>query len=625
MNPWVNFVLILCFLAIIAALLTIAYLWFKFLFHGAYMFLFQDYTIKQALYETFYRVVATILLPTVIVTTGIRSKPNTATSSTRIEGKITPTKPRLEKKKTRWPLKYADLERTHSIRLLAIYPGQYDDSLYGSIIYTNIYGMKDYTALSYTWADESGDTSLSHKLYTQAGFVRITKNCDAAIRRLRRLHDVKKVWIDAICINQSNDLERGHQVARMGDIYCRATSIVVYTGEEDSEIAMLFDWMNAVPAKSLRFPAPWHGDVPSRFPRMRWLGVWLVEMWGFVRSLSLSDMQPHQNALIEPGAKILDTIERYSRRRWFTRIWVLQEVYLPPLHNTTIICGTKTTTSIRALHALSFLPSSASQKSNNLLSIFTLLRKRHSKPNTSHILDILLATRGRSCTDPRDRIFGILSIAHGMDEGLKIPTRLKVDYRLPTAKVYTAFSKYCIRYYGPAFHLALIKSPRSSDLAAEGLPSWCADWTVDWPNVKAIHGKDFPAATHNKKSWGKDVSYTAQNGHKVLTILRPRISRGYFTREGHIDGVIDCKVDAVTELEEGEILVELYRGVAMLLKKSICDKEWTFIRVCPHALSRKGVDELVQRWNDVICDGFTIGIDEKVDNYKTTPQLIRIN
>jgi hypothetical protein len=623
MTTWQAFVLISCFLIAMAVVLTIAYLWLKFLLHGAYMLFFQDYTFKQALHEICNRIALTILLPIVIITLGLRYKPNARITSTLPQKEVAPPKPR-PKKKVIWELQYGDLQTTHVIRLLAIHPGQYGDDLYGSIDYANVNYMPEYTALSYTWADESGDTKLSHRLDTPAGFIQITKNCDAAIRRLRHPDEVKKVWIDAICIDQRNALERGRQVAMMSDIYCKATSVVVYIGEEDSETAIFFDWMNAVPARYLKIPAPWHGDVSSRFPPIRWLALWLRETWAFLRSLSLTDVQPKERALTIPDEKLLDIIVRYSSRRWFTRIWVLQEVALPPLHNTTIICGTKTTTSIRALHALSFLPPSSSQNSNNLLSIFTLLRKRHSKPYTSHILDIMLATRGRSCTDPRDRIFGLLSIADGMDHGMKLPTPLEVDYSLSTAELYITFSKYCITHYGPAFLLSLIKSPPSAALVAEGLPSWCTDWTVEWPNVKAIGGRDFPAGSRNEKEWDEGALFGAPEGYEVLTLVRPRILSGYFTKEGQMDGVVDWESEAVESLEEGEVLVEMNRGVAMLLRRTIHDCEFVFVRVCPHALSKEGVNDLVQRWSDVVCNGFVLGIDEKEEEYKTAPELFRI-
>jgi len=47
------------------------------------------------------------------------------------------------------------------------------------------------------------------------------------------------LWIDAICINQENSLEKGHQIKLMGQIYKNASRVLVWlgTGDQDSELA----------------------------------------------------------------------------------------------------------------------------------------------------------------------------------------------------------------------------------------------------------------------------------------------------------------------------------------------------------------------------------------------------
>jgi hypothetical protein len=49
--------------------------------------------------------------------------------------------------------------------------------------------------------------------------VPVTKNLYSALRHLR-LHDkVRVLWIDALCINQSDLAERSHQIPYMGSIF----------------------------------------------------------------------------------------------------------------------------------------------------------------------------------------------------------------------------------------------------------------------------------------------------------------------------------------------------------------------------------------------------------------------
>ncbi|KAF2443286.1 hypothetical protein P171DRAFT_331521, partial [Karstenula rhodostoma CBS 690.94] len=69
-----------------------------------------------------------------------------------------------------------------------------------------------YEAVSYTWATEDRDTSLSGVLHCTSGTIPITSNCQAAIRRLRKICAERRLWIDAVCIDQNHIAERNHQV-----------------------------------------------------------------------------------------------------------------------------------------------------------------------------------------------------------------------------------------------------------------------------------------------------------------------------------------------------------------------------------------------------------------------------
>lgn len=59
----------------------------------------------------------------------------------------------------------------------------------------------------------------------------IYQSVDAALRRLRRDSGVRVLWIDAICINQEDNDEKGVQVPLMRQIYQQASQVCVYLGE----------------------------------------------------------------------------------------------------------------------------------------------------------------------------------------------------------------------------------------------------------------------------------------------------------------------------------------------------------------------------------------------------------
>lgn len=93
-----------------------------------------------------------------------------------------------------------------------------------------------YEALSYTWAMEDGDVSLSSQIRCNGGRIWVTKTCELALRYLRKSDSSRVLWVDAICINQKDADERGHQVGIMRDVYSKAAEVVVWLGETSADL-----------------------------------------------------------------------------------------------------------------------------------------------------------------------------------------------------------------------------------------------------------------------------------------------------------------------------------------------------------------------------------------------------
>lgn len=89
---------------------------------------------------------------------------------------------------------------------------------------------RKYEALSYVWGARSG----SCPIMCHGKSLLVTENCLAALIRLRQPSVTRKLWIDTICIDQSEDetsiQERNIQVAKMGQIYAEAECVVVWLG-----------------------------------------------------------------------------------------------------------------------------------------------------------------------------------------------------------------------------------------------------------------------------------------------------------------------------------------------------------------------------------------------------------
>jgi hypothetical protein len=89
----------------------------------------------------------------------------------------------------------------------------------------NIVGFE---ALSYTW----GDPETTSPITLHGKPHHITKNLEVALRHLRYPERERTLWVDALCINQSDFLEENQQVLQMKDIYGGgAQRVVVWLGQ----------------------------------------------------------------------------------------------------------------------------------------------------------------------------------------------------------------------------------------------------------------------------------------------------------------------------------------------------------------------------------------------------------
>ena len=118
------------------------------------------------------------------------------------------------------------------IRLLRVLPAESsEDPLVCALSAASLDEKPEYAALSYTW----GEPIFDHKITLNGSPFMISTNLHDALRTFRdRKHQV--IWVDAVCINQSNFDERNRQVLLMQRIYALSTFVLVYLGDIDLEV-----------------------------------------------------------------------------------------------------------------------------------------------------------------------------------------------------------------------------------------------------------------------------------------------------------------------------------------------------------------------------------------------------
>jgi hypothetical protein len=178
--------------------------------------------------------------------------------------------------------RYAPLLLPNSIRLLRLSPKREDEANIRCHLFecpledsTGKPGYP-YEALSYTW----GSSVPSYTIFVNDQKFHIGFNLNAALLARQDFVLPRIMWIDAICIDQSDTAERGQQVRLMGKIFANATIVVVWLGEAEDESYQALEALQLVAHKSSSSP-------------------------------DLLTHQHHQQALV----KLL-------RRPWFRRVWV---------------------------------------------------------------------------------------------------------------------------------------------------------------------------------------------------------------------------------------------------------------------------------------------------------------
>lgn len=71
----------------------------------------------------------------------------------------------------------------------------------------------------------------------------VSDNCLSALQHLRQRHSDRLLWVDAICIDQTNTDEANQQVQVMGLIYQNAASVIVWLGPSTPESRLAYRYM----------------------------------------------------------------------------------------------------------------------------------------------------------------------------------------------------------------------------------------------------------------------------------------------------------------------------------------------------------------------------------------------
>ncbi|KAH8901883.1 HET-domain-containing protein, partial [Coniochaeta sp. PMI_546] len=127
--------------------------------------------------------------------------------------------------------------RNGEIRLLLLAPGGPHEQISGVLIHTKVNDRRQkYEALSYTW----GSSEFKTPITINGCPCLVNINLLAALLELRSDGEERLLWIDAICINQDDVVEKGVHVPLMHHVYQNASRVIVWLGcaSDDSDQAL---------------------------------------------------------------------------------------------------------------------------------------------------------------------------------------------------------------------------------------------------------------------------------------------------------------------------------------------------------------------------------------------------
>jgi hypothetical protein len=116
--------------------------------------------------------------------------------------------------------------KTKSIRVLQILPDLTDEGMVQCAI-TQATIEANYCCLSYVW----GQPEPCENIVIDGKSFTVRENLFYFLFFARTIVELRAcIWVDAICIDQDNNAERGHQVQQMGQIYSNAKCVYIWFG-----------------------------------------------------------------------------------------------------------------------------------------------------------------------------------------------------------------------------------------------------------------------------------------------------------------------------------------------------------------------------------------------------------
>lgn len=316
-----------------------------------------------------------------------------------------------------------------------------------------------YEAISYVW-NRNGSTE-TETILVNNHRLRIPANVYNVLSRRSKASNGRPIWIDTLCINQADTMEKTYQVRMMAAIYQKAAEVVVYLGESPRAWlanSFLEDIMKSkamgpgrfhIFAASLVFRSLFDQYLCARIDAFSGLllnewfeRVWIVQEVSFAKSIKVIYGGQHisWSSLIDVLPALSDTMLKLSLR--FIQLYSQQihSMKRPSLINPLFLAG------------------------------INLQRKNLVKYGSTPLLETMVSLNRRRATKPIDRIFALLGMTDQAEE-----LQDMIDYSRQDSEILIDLALHFLRsgHLLPTLYYAGV-----GWINRNGVPSWVADWTM---------------------------------------------------------------------------------------------------------------------------------------------------
>lgn len=289
-----------------------------------------------------------------------------------------------------------------------------------------------FAALSYTWKSASyphpwGSRKNRNSATLNGQPFRVNQNLYEFLRSIAEELQHMWLWIDQLCIDQNNDTERSNQVSIMADIYSYADEVIIWLGPLDERTVhapLVLDFIK------------WAGS--DRHTRDLEDQARLFNRSGFCH-VRQHNADLHSNAYKHVVKDIEKARKLMADLPYWNRMWIVQELvlakklrirwgsYWVSWENMT---AAQLDDDQRTLRKVSRLPP-------EVRCLGHLRRAFHQEPKAAklRLWTVISNLHYRDCSDPRDRVYGVLGIMSKYGNG-SYSSAMEIDYNKPVQEVF---------------------------------------------------------------------------------------------------------------------------------------------------------------------------------------------